>query len=814
MTFGSVVHKLRRVTVQEVSFRVKAALRSWCEERCYALGFHREPGVDLTRFGGEGIVFVNPWITGAEQATLPHRFLAWDQTYAQHIQKAAEAICDRRFTFFGEPVHYGSQIPWGADPLSGRLWPMRFHTQIDIFGGNTGNGDVKYVWELNRHQFLPLLGKAYCLTMDEKYAEAALELIEDWICTNPYKMGINWTSALEVAVRSLSWCWACSLLQDSKSFSLERRQNILRSLYQHGRYIEQYLSFFFSPYNHLIGEAAALFALGSLMPWLQPAHHWQETGWAILEQEMPKQFHPDGGTVEQALGYHHFTLGFYLQAVLLRQHQGRPVPAKVWSLLEKIFEFSMYIMRPDGSVPMIGDGDEGKALDLLQPSLWDFRCFLAIGAVLFERGDFKKMAGSFPPDAAWLVGSEGWDRYQTLTAEEPTETSKSLPESGYYVMRTGWDRQAHYLTFDCGEIASGVPKDDIPSAAHGHADALSIEVSSFGAAALVDPGFYTYNGDLDWHRYFRETEAHNTVVVDGWSQAEYCGRLTWSCAPHTALHYWVNSKSFDYVEGSHDGYTRLPQPVIHRRAVAFIKPDYWLVRDELMGDGEHQVDRYFHFACGEVVGDVEARAVRTQPAGGGGLAVLAVEKTGVAVEILQNGEKPSDGWLATGYEKRTRAPIARYRVRGRLPIALHTLLIPFRETQPDMQVDVQPVYGRVQSPVGQTVLVRLRGRQDIIFFSSATEIVPFYKEWLTDAHVAWMRLDEQGGVIACVLIGGSFLIIDGRDLLRLEKKLPFASLSMEQGCPVIELSDRVEVTTSFPHARIVISRNSQGIYHL
>ena len=405
--FGSLVRKLRRVTVQEFSFRVKAALRGWYEERCYALGIHREPEVDLTRLGEEDIVFVNPWITTTEQTVLLRRFLARDQTYVQQIQKAAETICDRQFTFFGQPVHYSSRIPWGADPLSGSLWPMRFHTQIDIFGGDTGNGDVKYVWELNRHQFLPLLGKAYCLTTDEKYAEAALELIEDWIRTNPYKIGINWTSALEVAVRSLSWCWACSLLQDSKAFSPERRKNILHSLYQHGRYIEQYLSLFFSPYNHLIGEATALFVLGSLMTWLPPAQNWQETGWALLEQEMPKQFHPDGGTVEQASGYHHFTLGFYLQAVLLRKRQGWSVSANVWSLLEKAFEFSMYIMRPDGSVPMIGDGDEGKALDLLQSSLWDFRCFLAIGAVLFQRGDFKKIAGPFPPDAAWLVGGEG-----------------------------------------------------------------------------------------------------------------------------------------------------------------------------------------------------------------------------------------------------------------------------------------------------------------------------------------------------------------------------------------------------------------------
>jgi hypothetical protein len=182
--------------------------------------------------------------------------------------------------------------------------------------------------------------------------------------------------------------------------------------------------------------------------------------------------------------------------------------------------------------------------------------------------------------------------------------------------------------------------------------------------------------------------------------------------------------------------------------------------------------------------------------------------------MIQNGEKPSDGWLATGYERRSRASIARYRMRGQLPLALHTLLIPFQETQPDIQVDVQSVCGKVRSPIGQTFLISHKCRKDIVYFSSVIGMVPFYKEWVTDAHVVWVRLDEQEGVVAYMLIGGSSLIVDGRNLLRLDKKLPFASLSLEQGYPVLELSEQAEVTTSLPNTRIVISRPSKEICHL
>src|SRR5688500_20052236 len=111
----------------------------------------------------------------------------------------------------------------------------------------------------------------------------------------------------------------------------------------------------------------------------------------------------------------------------------------MWSLLEKAFEFSMHMTRPDGLVPMIGDGDEGKAIDLLQTSVWDFKPFLAIAAILFQRGDFKAIAGPFPPDVAWLLGRTGWERYEALRETKPAENSRMLTESGYCIMRTGWD---------------------------------------------------------------------------------------------------------------------------------------------------------------------------------------------------------------------------------------------------------------------------------------------------------------------------------------------------------------------------------------
>ncbi len=793
------LRKLRRMSRAEVRARLQAVATLGCEAARHALGADKAPDVavppDGDRFGGL-------WIDRDEQRRVAAALRASEGPYVAEVVRAADAICRHEFSLFGREVACGETVAWQADPVSGRPWPRVFHSRVRIFSGDAGHGDVKYVWELNRHQWLPVLGKAYRLTGDETYARAGLQLVDSWMADNPYRVGINWASALEVAIRALSWCWAYSLFEGSAALTPARRAAILGSLAQHGQYIERHLSLYFSPYNHLIGEAAALFVLGSLFPQLPRAARWRDRGWAILDREAPKQFHPDGGSVEQATGYHHFTLGFYLQAVLVRVRQGGPL-GHAWSGLERALEFSMYMTRPDGSTPMIGDADEGKALELAQPHLWDFRSFLAIGAVLFSRGDLKRVSGMYPADAAWLLGTSGRARYDSLGETAPGHTSRALSQSGYYVMRTSWDRDAHVLALDCGELSAGVCADDTTSAAHGHADALSIEVAAYGDPLLVDPGFLTYNGDLEWHRYFRDTQAHNTVVVDGASQAEFRGRLKWSHGPRVEPHEWLTLGALEYADGSHFGYQRLASPVIHRRAVLFFKPDYWVVRDELLGGAAHTLDRYFHFATSEVVQGL-SNSVLTQRGTQPNLAVIPVEGHAAALDLTKDGTAPGAGWLAVGYERKARAAVARYRTISSLPCALHTVIAPFRGTTPAFEVDPGHIESDGRSALARSFVVSRQGRRDVWAFAGGHRAT-FEKRWVTDAHSTCVSVDDTGAVLACVFVSGSRVDVDGKPLLWLDRRVRGAALYLSGGRPVLALSQPARIQAClFSPASIVV----------
>jgi hypothetical protein len=237
-------------------------------------------------------------------------------------------------------------------------------------------------------------------------------------------------------------------------------------------------------------------------------------------------------------------------------------------------------------------------------------------------------------------------------------------------MRTGWEREAQWLCFDCGEHAAGLYAGATPSAAHGHADALSVLVAASGEQILADGGFSTYNGEKAWRDYFRQTRAHHTVVVDGQTQSLHLGNMSWAYTARATCEEWVSTPTFDYVCGTHNGYQRLPSPVLHRRAIFFRKPDYWLIFDELLGTGTHQVESYFHLAPGNIKVSIQAGVIYNAPL------QLSLVGTPLNVAIINRNDSlcPESGWVGASYSVRLPAPVIRWHGELMLPARWVTLV--------------------------------------------------------------------------------------------------------------------------------------------
>src|SRR5205814_6089600 len=122
-------------------------------------------------------------------------------------------------------------------------------------------GDHKIIWELNRHQHLVTLAKAWCVTGEQRYAAELTAQWYSWQKANPYPLGINWASSLEVGFRSLSWLWVRQLISGCGCLPASFETDLLAALQRNGRHIAKYLSTYFSPNTHLLGEAVALLFL-------------------------------------------------------------------------------------------------------------------------------------------------------------------------------------------------------------------------------------------------------------------------------------------------------------------------------------------------------------------------------------------------------------------------------------------------------------------------------------------------------------------------------------------------------------------------
>lgn len=494
----------------------------------------------------------------------------WPET-AEAIIEQADRICDGKFDLLGfKDLTFGDPIDWHFEPLTGKRIPLLHWSKLDYLDAGVA-GDKKIVWELNRHQYFVKLSQAYALTCDERYSLTFARHLEAWMDANPPKLGINWASSLEVAFRSISWLWALHVFRFSLPF--ETLQRALKFLYLNARHLETYLSTYFSPNTHLTGEALGLFYLGTLLPEFDEAKRWQELGSSILLEQIPIHIQPDGVYFEQSSYYHRYTTDFYIHFLILSGNKG--IEKALTSLLDPL----MYITRPDGTTPFFGDDDGGRLamLDARAPN--DFRAPLATGAALFSRGDYKFVAGDAAEELLWLLGVEGLKKYDSITPHEPANLSQAFPDGGYFVMRDGWTPDANYLLFDCGPHGA-------LNCGHAHADALSIDLAANGRTVLVDPGTCTYTGSKELRDWFRSSQAHNTVTLDGESSSIPDGPFTWKTIAECRLLDWITTDNYVYVCGERDGVVR---------SITFLKRKYWIIRDTNKSSKEQTADIYFHF---------------------------------------------------------------------------------------------------------------------------------------------------------------------------------------------------------------------------
>lgn len=453
---------------------------------------------------------------------------------------------------------------WSYGFNSDKAWPKQFAYDLS-YKQNDEIGDARTNWELNRHYQFAILAKNYFITKNLKYINELQELFYSWNEENKFLMGISWVSVMEVSIRALSWIISLEFLYMS---DLDKDLKLLRDLntgiLNMVEYTNKHHSKFSSANNHLIVEMAIIGISGVIYG----KNEWYEKAISILNEQLFCQNYVDGVNKEHSLHYQCFVMEAVTLLMLILKRNDIQFPDSWDELLAKMSKFIADNMDTNYSVFQLGDCDEGKLLDLNGSQSNHYKYVLELTSVYLKRKyvSLKEVHENIN----WLYSEK-----EIVEIEQVYENNKlkCYQHGGYTIIKHS-EVDNILLVFDHAELGYG------NIAAHGHADALSFNISVNGYKVFIDPGTYIYHVKIDERNYFRRTINHNTVCINNKDQSELRGSFLWGRKAHAHIKQCELNINNEVISAWHDGYT----PIIHERRLSFGKPNILIIDDHLDGE--------------------------------------------------------------------------------------------------------------------------------------------------------------------------------------------------------------------------------------
>ncbi|MBN1676023.1 MAG: alginate lyase family protein [Kiritimatiellae bacterium] len=522
----------------------------------------------------------------------------------------ADRICNNLITFV---AHMRIRHQFGTDID----WHLRLFD------------DIESTVSLGAQPFLRTLVAAYLETRAAKYAEHAARILWSFYRLSPlpnHRQGQGPWRTLEVGNRQANtWPAVTAAFCQTEAFDEATHAMLARSRFEHMRYLLAYCA---GVGNWFQVESAGLAVAALLSPELRLADAYLRIALRRLKWINSQAYFDDGFQFELSHLYHMFPTSSMFAVLPAAKARGMALPEDFVALMEKAHEMYLYSMMPNRVMPIFNDNG---------PSYVNPTPLLRAASRVFDR-----------PDYLWggTRGKEG---------RAPDHTSHAWPHTGYYVMRDKWGEDGQCLYFDGAPYGAG----------HQHEDKLNFVLHSHGRLLIGDPAIYSY-ANTELTHYFRSSRGHNVVLIDGKGQA----RRLRPAARLTTLgeNEWVSGAAFDFVSSEYkegfapDAFGRrgmaeeVNHSFSHRRAIFYVKPEYWILCDLIRGedDDAHKLEQIFHIApvhepdaptpmrAGEV--SASASAIVTQDPGLGNLAILPVDPDGLDVRAQKGETTPATGW--------------------------------------------------------------------------------------------------------------------------------------------------------------------------
>ncbi|MGO8823205.1 MAG: alginate lyase family protein [Desulfomonilaceae bacterium] len=522
-------------------------------------------------------------------------------------------------------------------------WGSSYYWDINFYHSHEHpEFDVKWLWELQRFQSLLWLGAAWKLTADNKFASTAREILNTWMKNLRYPLGVEWSSNLEVGLRLLSISRCHIMCMDSPSWDPDFLSDLVAWEYLHAIHIREELTLHHTLGNHPLGEASALLWFALVTPSFKESSAWKDYAYKIINQIIPKLIYSDGVYVEQSTCYLKFVLEFMIPIILLNNSKDNGFSSSTLERVKSSLGFIQAVSSHGKEIPMIGDSDSGSAIGWRLSPYWDFSWLLAAGSTLLNALHLARGIDKLPAEAFLNVGLEGLNKFNSSgrrtsrhipTSRKEQRSYVDFPVGGYRVTSDSYFR----LIFDAGPL--GI----YPGFGHGHADALSILLNVRNKPLVIDSGTMHYNAEAEVRGYFRKTQSHNTLAVNGHGQAEILDTFKWVSDYNIQ---WVDTIVTDEYR-VFSGLLRTCS-FVHERVVIHVTEKGFIIRDRIQTDGTISIEGFFHFSP-DVTVETSRNNKFLASLGNDVVEIIFPDSELISAQIIKGSTDPMLGWYSKNY---------------------------------------------------------------------------------------------------------------------------------------------------------------------
>ncbi len=390
--------------------------------------------------------------------------------------------------------------------------------------------------------------------------------------------------------RVLNWLVVHTMFLGEDIYTDEVQLETIATLLQHGSHLYANNENFHSG-NHQTKGMSALAMLAILLRDFEGTDQWYQRAMKRLEEHLSKEINKDGFQFERSVHYHMNDISNFFYVYQLAKISNIEV-GELWEeKLRSLFTTLAKIAYPDKTAPVLQDDTEIP---------WGEKNVISgkmtLGYLLFEDPELGYFAEDRVEDRMyWFLQKKQLDLLASVAQQKPAYSSLIFPETHYYIMREGWNKNAKMMIISAG-LDSEKPD-------HQHGDMLGVQ--AMANAQVILPN-YQVRYSLKDFEFFKNSMVKNVALVDNELQGKKwtsnkggSGFGKFKQLPNPATIVWKSNDTFDLFAGSHDGFMNVG--VTYSRQVIYVKDDFWIVKDNFSSDSTHEYKQVWqgHFTTEE-----------------------------------------------------------------------------------------------------------------------------------------------------------------------------------------------------------------------